>query len=480
MVAGWVLPSISLCNIIRATLFVLQLNAFIFTKHFSQSNSPEVAAIFELQFTQIRYSSQLRFCVHNPFDHCNPLTITLHFSYIINIIDVYNGTFLRHWKAILPLEVFDVHICNMILLWTANFFSESTIWIIPVPSPTTRSSFVNPCQLSLICTCSGIPTRIAFTCTVTDCITVKSSSYLMRTSVNALGSTRLRSYSNLNFLGKETTLDLLAATISSPLWKPPFFTWQSVSSTDVADSCNHDPSCRWNKTIHIAFFPSVNFPAKCFFFCFFFSCIWLVIVQWQLHGLSHTPVEQILLWLAFFGLALFGSHSEIRLHAALKTTTSVLLDSFFIPFSYHQQENNWWIFTPDLFVNPVATWFINRKVNTRPEQADLLPDLIVESKPILYRIWTTKTYSLEHKTFCNLILWSQSDPLTVILHKTRTSWSSTGPDRKEQSDPMLDFNNQLMLYFPWSRHKTCRNLIQTGPLKVILSMPRQSSSSNTK
>ena len=150
--------------------------------------------------------------------------------------------------------------------------------------------------------------------------------------------------------------------------------------------------------------------------------------------------------LHFFGLALFVSYSKIWLHAALKTTISVLLDSFFIPSSYHQQENNQWIFPLNLFVNPATTWYINHKVNTRPEQADLLPDLIVESKLILYWTWPTKTSSLtgpEHKTFCNLIRWSQSDPLTVILHKTRTSWSFTGPDRKKESDPMLDFNNQL-------------------------------------
>ena len=41
--------------------------------------------------------------------------------------------------------------------------------------------------------------------------------------------------------------------------------------------------------------------------------------------------------------------------------------------------------------NPAATWFVDCKVillKTRQEQADLLPDLIVKSKMILYWIWT--------------------------------------------------------------------------------------------
>ena len=52
-------------------------------------------------------------------------------------------------------------------------------------------------------------------------------------------------------------------------------------------------------------------------------------------------------------------------------TVSVLLRSLFIPSSYHQEENDCWISAPDLFINPAATWFVNRQVillNTRPEQ----------------------------------------------------------------------------------------------------------------
>ena len=79
----------------------------------------------------------------------------------------------------------------------------------------------------------------------------------------------LRLHSNLNVFGEETTLDLFVATISSPLWKPPSFTWHSVSATDFTasnDACNHDLSCGWNKTIRIAFFSSVSFPASVLFF----------------------------------------------------------------------------------------------------------------------------------------------------------------------------------------------------------------------
>ena len=34
-------------------------------------------------------------------------------------------------------------------------------------------------------------------------------------------------------INEETTLDLLAATIYSPFWDPPSFTWQSLSATNV-------------------------------------------------------------------------------------------------------------------------------------------------------------------------------------------------------------------------------------------------------
>lgn len=83
MVTCWVLSSVSLCNITQVKLFVLQLDTFIFSKHFPQSTSSEVA----VQLT--RHSSQLRAAfTHLLTTVAAPLPCHSHFSYIINIIDV--------------------------------------------------------------------------------------------------------------------------------------------------------------------------------------------------------------------------------------------------------------------------------------------------------------------------------------------------------------------------------------------------------
>ena len=56
--SSWALPSVSPCSITQMTLFVLQLDIFIFAKHFPQSTTSELGVILELQSTQLR-------CFHN-------------------------------------------------------------------------------------------------------------------------------------------------------------------------------------------------------------------------------------------------------------------------------------------------------------------------------------------------------------------------------------------------------------------------------
>ena len=165
----------------------------------------------------------------------------------------------------------------------------------------------------------------------------------MCTLVNASGSIRLRLHGNLNFFGEETTLDLLSATISSPLLKPP-----SLSTTNVTasiDACNRDLGCelRLKRNHPHNHLPVSEFSSKVFYFGIF-----------KMHLTGDSSVAT--LWIVAHSCGADTSATSISsaLHFLVAIAKQFLCcyAHFLYPLATIRKKM---ISAPDLFVNPAAT-----------------------------------------------------------------------------------------------------------------------------